>query len=154
MPRIRRCRSAIRRFAAAFLCMVMVAGQGTAETDALRTATQAAEAYAMTREGIAILIHVGDDIPNPHFASGDEFGDALVQRFENDFGVAAQAFPRANPDTPATVISYHIGHLVHGADSGTEIKDVQAALAAMPDVVAQFRLIQELGATLNNEAGN
>lgn len=124
-------------------------GTPSQELAELKAVTEAATAYAMSRDGIAIIVHVGDDIPNAHFASGEAFGAAIAAKFKADFQIEARAFPRQNAGTPATLISYHIGHLIHGAHDGSEIKDVQAALGAMPNAAEQFRLIQELGPALS-----
>lgn len=109
----------------------------------LDQADRAATDYAMNTNGVGILIHVGKDIPNRHFATADDFGRAVVGAFQSQYGVEAQYFLRQN-DAKATGITYHIGHLIHGAHNGTELKNVKQALAAMPEVVEQLKMVKSL----------
>lgn len=118
----------------------------TEELRAFDAAASAARDYAENNYGVGILVHVGEDFPNEHFATAQEFADLMVKLFEARHGTPAQAFLRPNPGTQNTGLTYHIGSHIHGANSGTEVKGVDAALAAMPDVVEQLRLVKELAA--------
>ena len=92
---------------------------------------------------MGILIHVGRDIPNEDFRTADEFGQALVAAFRQHYGVDAQYYLRQN-DAPATGVTYHIGHQIHGAENGTEVKTVDQAISDMPDTVTQLKIVKEL----------
>ena len=105
----------------------------------LDAADRAATEYARDHNGIGILVHVGQDIPNQHFATADEFGAKMVKIFNKRYGVEAAYFLSPN-DAPATVITYHIDTFIHGADNGTEVKDVKEALAAMPEAVEYLKI--------------
>lgn len=106
----------------------------------LDVADRAATAYARKNNGIGILIHVGaDSFPNKHFANAEEFGQRLVDIFDQKFGVEARFFLRQN-DARATGITYHIDTFIHGADNGTAVKLVGDAITAMPEVVEYLKI--------------
>lgn len=109
----------------------------------LHKADNAATDYAEQNYGIGILIHVGaNSFPNKHFATADEFGQTIVNVFKQKFGTDAQYFLSQN-DAMATGITYHIDDLIHGSDNGTEVKNVQEALQAMPEVVAFLKVAKQ-----------
>lgn len=112
----------------------------TDELRELRVASDATRDYAENNVGVGILVHVGQDIPNQHFATADLFGQKMVEIFEKKFGVEARYFLSPNYDAPATGITYHIDTFIHGADNGTEVKNVKEALAAMPEVVEYLKI--------------
>ncbi|MGX1498579.1 hypothetical protein ACSSV1_003630 [Labrenzia sp. MBR-25] len=114
----------------------------TEELRQLDAADRAATEYARDNYGVGILIHVGQDIPNSHFASADEFGQAIVRAFNQKYGVEAQYFLRQN-DARATGITYHIDTFIHGADNGTAVKNVKEALNAMTEVVEYLKIAKE-----------
>ncbi len=105
----------------------------------LGEASYAAREYAQTKYGVGILIHVGKDIPNKHFATADEFGEAVVRAFQERFGVEAEYFLRQN-DAKQTGLTFHIGKLIHGADTGNEVKTVKQALASLADVAGLLKV--------------
>lgn len=113
------------------------------EITKLIEATRSANKYAVSHYGVGIVIHVGQDIPNRHFKSADEFGQAVVNLFKERYGVDAQYFLSPN-DTKYSGMTYHIGHLIHGAGNGTEVKSVKQGLKAMGDVVEQLKIVKEL----------
>lgn len=113
------------------------------ELEEFHRASMAARNYAENNVGVGVLIHVGKDIPNRHFKSADDFGRAVVNLFKERYGVDAQYFLRQN-DVLATGITYHIGHQIHGAENGNEVKSVKQGLKAMGDVVQQLKIVKEL----------
>ena len=117
---------------------------GSQELCDLRNAADAARDYAEENPGVGILIHVGQDIPNRHFQTADQFGQALVQAFAKH-GVEARYFWRQN-DAPATGLSFYIGHLIHGQHNGTELKNVQQAVQAIPEVAVQTKELNGIAA--------
>lgn len=108
------------------------------ELKQLGAASYAAGKYARENYGIGILIHVGKDIPNKHFASADHFGRAVVNRFKKKYGVDSKYFLRQN-DARATGITFHIDDFVHGANNRTEVKNVKEAIDAMTEVVEYLK---------------
>ena len=116
----------------------------TSEGADLSCASDAARDYAENNPGVGVLIHVGTESfgEGKRFATPEAFGEAVVQTFEGRFGVSADYFLSQN-DAPATVLTYHIGDLIHGADNGTEVKTVREALEAMPEVASYVELIWE-----------
>ncbi|GAB5512224.1 MAG: hypothetical protein Rhims3KO_36250 [Hyphomicrobiales bacterium] len=107
-------------------------------------ADRAATEYAMTKEGVGILIHVGQDIPNQHIRDADHLGQLFVKRFE-DLGENARYFIRQN-DAPATGITYHVGHLIVGGHNGTEVRDLQHAWDSAPQAITQLNIARSLAA--------
>lgn len=107
----------------------------------LHRASLAAGEYAENNYGVGILIHIGNDIPNSHFSSGDDFGHAMVRLFQEKYGTDAQYFLSQN-DAKATVLEFYIDEYVHGADNGTEIKLVGEAIAAAPEVVGLLKSLK------------
>ena len=121
--------------------------ENTAWTEELRAfdkAAKEARGYAEDNYGVGILIHVGEDFPNAHFQTPEQFAQAVVGMFEQHLGTPAQAFLRPNPGTKNTGLTYHIGHLIHGAENGTEVKTVQEAIDTAPDVVEQLKLLKDI----------
>ncbi len=105
-------------------------------------ASRAARLYAETKDGVAILIHVGRDIPNQHVKSPDQLGQLFVGRFA-ELGEDARYFIAPN-DARATGITYHVGHLIVGAHDGTEVRDLQQAWDSAPQAVAQLKSVRSL----------
>lgn len=105
----------------------------------LHDAASAARDYAEANPGVGILIHVGQDFPNEHFQNADQFGQAFVNAFAQQ-GVEAQYFLWQN-DAPNTVMTFHLGHLIHGQHNGTEVKNVLEAMNAIPEVSQQLRIM-------------
>ncbi len=121
--------------------------QDTAWSDELRAFDQAATGardYAEQNFGVGILIHVGEDFPNEHFATPEDFANVMVGLFEGKYETPARAFLRPNPGTANTGLTFHIGHHIHGASNGTEVKNVGQSLAVMPDIVEQLRIVKEV----------
>lgn len=114
----------------------------TQELIAFDKASRAARSYAETKDGIAILIHVGKDIPNQYVKSADQLGALFVQRFV-DLGENARYFVAPN-DARATGITYHVGHLIVGAHNGTEVRDLQEAWDTAPDAIAQLKALRSV----------
>ncbi len=108
----------------------------------LRAAADAARNYAEENPGVGILIHVGQDFPNAHFENAAQFGQAFVNAFAAQ-GVEARYFLSPN-DAPNTVMSYYIGHLIHGQHNGTEVKTLRQARIAIPEVAEQVRVLNGL----------
>lgn len=129
----------------------------TPELRELRKAASAARDYAENNYGVGILIHVGEDFPNEHFENADQFAALMVDIFENKYGTPAKAFTRPNPGTANTGLTFHIGHQIHTDANSSEVKSVNQALASIPSVIEQLRLIKEIKAfevgqlTLENE---
>jgi opacity protein-like surface antigen len=121
--------------------------ENTAWTEELRAfdkAAKEARVYAQDNYGVGILIHVGEDFPNAHFQTPEQFARAVVGMFEQHLATPAQAFLSPNPGTKNTGLTYHIGHLIHGAENGTEVKTVQEAIDTAPDVVEQLKLLKDI----------
>ena len=112
------------------------------ELKELHEASLAAGQYAEDNYGVGILIHVGQDIPNKHFASADQFGETMVRLFKEKYGTDAKYFLRQN-DARATGMEFYIDEHIHGANNGTEIKDVKEAIAAIPNVVGMLKTLKE-----------
>ena len=89
------------------------------------------------------MIHVGRDFPNEVFETPQDYADALIMPFDRDHDVDAQAFFTPNPKSPGTGVTYLIGNMIHGYDSGNAVKGIVSAVDAMEDVVAQMRLAQK-----------
>lgn len=114
----------------------------TPETADLNCAVVAANEYAENNPGVGVLIHVGKDIPNARFPTPESFGQAVVDTFRSQHGVDAAYFLTQN-DARATGMEFYIGPYTHGADNGTELKNVTEAFYAMPEVAALLRVIWE-----------
>lgn len=108
----------------------------------LHKAATAARDYAESNIGVGILIHVGKDVPNKKIKSADELGQLFVKRFAA-LGVDAQYFLSQN-DAKASGITYHIGHLIHGAGNGSEVKLLREAWNSAPDVVEQLKIVKQI----------
>ena len=93
------------------------------------TAQTAAETYVAENPGVGVLIHVGQDFPNEHFENAEQFGQAVIHVFAQH-GVQAQYFLSPS-NAPNTGMTYYIGNLIHGQHNGTELKNVDQALAAV-----------------------
>ena len=115
------------------------------ELEELRKASDAATLYAENNIGVGILIHVGKDVPNSKVKSADQLGQIFVNRFKA-LGVNAKYFLSQN-DTEASGITYHIGHQIHGAENGTEVKLLREAWNSAPDVVEQLKVVKQLRQT-------
>lgn len=105
----------------------------------LDCAADGARDYARENPGVGVLIHVAQsNFPNQRFQNPDEFGAALVYTFQQRYGVEAEYFLSQMADeAPATGITYHLGDgLIHGSNDGTEVKNLQEALDAMPEVAS------------------
>ena len=113
------------------------------ELEELRKASDAATLYAENNIGVGILIHVGKDVPNKRVKSADELGQLFVKRFAA-LGVNAEYFLSQNGDAPSSGITYHIGHQIHGAENGTEVKGLKTAWNSAPDVVEQLKVVKQL----------
>ena len=117
----------------------------TSENADLRCSSDAAGDYALNNDGVGIVLHVGRDISRRSDAGA---APAKVQQyFINEFakhGVAAQVFPNSNSDALATVATFHIHDHIHGAASGTEVKNLKAALEAIPDAARQLKAAKVL----------
>ena len=117
-------------------------GNWTAETIALDKADRAATEYAEHNFGVGILIHLGQDVPNQRVRNGDELGQLFVDRFA-DLGTDARYFIAPNDDGRATVVTYHIGHLLYKA-SGEPVFGLQTAWDDAPKVVEQLKIVKQL----------
>ena len=116
-------------------------GNWTAETIALDKASSAARNYAENNNGVGILIHLGQDVPNQRVKNGDELGAMFVQRFA-ELGVQASYFIAPN-DAPATVMTYHLGHLLYKANDNP-VFDLQTAWDDAPKVIEQLKIVKAL----------
>lgn len=114
------------------------------ELEEFHRASTAARDYAENNVGVGIVIHVGKDVPNSKVKSADQLGQIFVNRFKA-LGVNAKYFLRQN-DTEASGITYHIGHQIHGAEDGTEVKLLREAWNSAPDVVEQLKVVKQLAA--------
>lgn len=110
----------------------------------LRAASDAARAYAETKDGVGIVIHVGQDIPNQHIRDADQLGQLFMKRFQ-ELGEDARYFVAPN-DSPATGITYHVGHLIVGAHNGTEVRNVKEAWNTAPEAITQLSITRSLAA--------
>lgn len=117
-------------------------GNWTAETIALDKADRAATEYAENNFGVGILIHLGQDVPNQRVANGDELGALFVRRFA-DLGAEARYFIAPNDDARATVMTYHIGHLLYEAN-GEAVIGLQTAWDDAPKVIEQMKIVKAL----------
>ncbi|MEM7663978.1 MAG: hypothetical protein AAF292_17175 [Pseudomonadota bacterium] len=113
----------------------------TAETIALDKASSAARKYAESNNGVGILIHLGQDVPNARVKNGDDLGKLFVQRFA-ELGVEARYFYWQN-DARATGLTYHIGHLLYETH-GEPIIGLQTAWNDAPKVIEKLRLVKAL----------
>lgn len=133
----------IRFLLLALLFLPSLALSQSVMTDEIREfheAALAARDYAENNYGVGILIHVGpDSFPNQHFATADDFGAVIVSAFQSQHNVDARYFLRHN-DVGATGMRFYIDDLIHGADDGTEDKNLAEALEAMTSVVEQLRV--------------
>jgi len=116
----------------------------TSEHRALRAASDAADRYAQNTFGLGIVIHVGEDFPNAHFESAEQFADVLVQLITGKYATPAKAFLRPNPGTPVTGLTFHTGPLIHGSENGTEVKSISQSLTALPEIIKALRLVKEM----------
>lgn len=114
----------------------------TEETIALDKASTAARDYAETNHGVGILIHLGQDVPNQRVKNGDELGQLFVDRFAA-LGMDARYFIAPNDDGPATVMTYHIGHLLYEAN-GDPVFGLQTAWDDAPKVIEQLNIVKQL----------
>ncbi len=112
------------------------------ELEEFHRASMAARDYAENNVGVGILIHVGKDVPNKRVKSADELGQFFVKRFAA-LGVNAKYFLSQN-DTEASGITYHIGHQIHGAENGNEVKLLREAWNSAPDVVEQLKIVKQI----------
>lgn len=112
------------------------------ELEEFHRASTAARDYAENNIGVGILIHVGKDVPNKRVKSADELGQLFVKRFAA-LGVNAQYFLSQN-DAKASGITYHIGHQIHGAENGNEVKGLKTAWNSAPDVIEQMKIVKQL----------
>lgn len=99
----------------------------------------AAHDYALNNPGIGILIHVGQDFPNQYFETPQQFGQAVVNAFRQQYGVEAQFFLSQN-DAPATGLNFLIGPHTFGADKDEQDMLVAEAQRAMPEAAGLLRL--------------
>ncbi len=113
------------------------------ELEEFHRASTAARDYAENNVGVGILIHVGQDVPNKSVKNADELGQLFVRRF-TALGVNAKYFLRQNGDAPSSGVTYHIGHLIHGAGNGNEVKGLKTAWNSAPDVVEQMKIVKQL----------
>ena len=113
------------------------------ELEEFHRASMAARDYAENNIGVGILIHVGKDVPNKKVKSADELGELFVKRFAS-FGVNAKYFLSQNGDAPSSGVTYHIGHLIHGAGNGNEVKGLKTAWNSAADVIEQMKIIKQL----------
>jgi len=116
-------------------------GNWTAETIAIDRASSAARDYAESNNGIGIPIHLGQDVPNQRVKNGDELGQLFVERFAA-LGAEARYFHRQN-DAPATVIVYHIGHLLYQVEEGP-VLGLQTAWDDAQKVIEQLKIVKQL----------
>ena len=116
----------------------------TSEVADLDCAADGARDYAENNPGVGVLIHVGTGSfgEGKRFATPQEFGEAVVRTFENRYDVNSAYFLRQTTG-PATGLTYHVGEFIHGANNGTEVKNVKEALEAMPEVAGMLRLLWE-----------
>ncbi len=118
-------------------------GKGwTPELIALDKASNAARTYAENNNGVGIVIHLGDDVPNQRVKNGDELGQLFVKRFA-EFGVNARYFIAPSKGSPATGLTYHIGHLLYKADDDPVI-GLQTAWNNAPDVIERLKAVKSL----------
>lgn len=116
------------------------------ELRALRQASDGARDYAENNVGVGIVVHVGEDFPNEHFQSAEQFADVLTGLIQQQYQTPSQAFLSPNPGSPNTGLTFHIGHLIHGTHNGTEVKTIQQALAEMPDIIEKLKIVKEIAA--------
>ncbi len=116
-------------------------GNWTAETIALDKADRAATAYAENNNGIGILIHLGKDVPNQRVKNGDELGQLFVDRFAA-LGIEARYFFWRTGGR-ATVLTYHIGHLLY-EPNGDPLIDLMTAWHDAPKVIEELKLVNLL----------
>ena len=110
----------------------------TAEQCDLKAASSAARAYALTDAGVAILIHLGGDIPNPHVQTAEQLGDYFVRRFaEHD--TESRYFITPNRGTN-TAMRFMYGNVTMGMEDGTEVRNVNQALASVANTAEEFWL--------------
>ncbi|MEL6172440.1 MAG: hypothetical protein AAFR02_10590 [Pseudomonadota bacterium] len=118
----------------------------TEELSELREATRQAIAYA-EQNGVAILLHVGEDIQNHDQSEAlllwvqDEFRKKFAAH-DLDVGI----FPSTNLDGRATVLTYHVGDHIYVPDGSNGVLNLQEADAAVPDVAEQAHLARQLAA--------
>jgi hypothetical protein len=108
----------------------------------LHCAATSAREYAENNFGVGILIHVGKDLPNEHFSSPHDFGAIMVRLFKEKYDTETEYFLTQN-DARATGLEFRIGEFIHGADDGTELKNVKEAVGSIPEVVGMLRLLWE-----------
>lgn len=119
----------------------------TDELIALDKASSAARRYAENNDGVGILIHLGQDVPNKRVKNGDELGALFVGRFAK-LGIKARYFVRQN-DARSTVIVYHIGHLLHEVDEDA-VLGLQTAWNEAPKVIEKLKAVKELSRLRSN----
>ena len=119
-------------------------GNWTAETIALDRASSAARDYAENHDGVGILIHLGQDVPNDRVKDGDELGAMFVQRFAA-LGTEARYFVSPAPDARSSGITYHIAHLLYGPDDD-KLHGLLTAWNDAPKVIEQLKVAKELQA--------
>ena len=124
----------------------------TPELRELRAASDAASDYAENNNGVGILFHVGRDLSGRADAESaiQTVADHFIQKF-NARNVEAKVFTSMNGDAPATVVTYHIDKLIHGAHNGTEVKGLKTALASIPDVIQQLNIAKSIAAAVNDQ---
>lgn len=115
----------------------------TEELSELREATRQAITYA-EQNGVAILLHVGEDIQN------HEQSEALLLWVQDEFRKKFAAhdlevgiFPRMN-DARATGLQYFVGDHIYTPVGENSLLNLQEADAAIPAVAEQANIARQL----------
>lgn len=146
----------------------------TEELREFHEAEQAAADYARNNDGVGILIHVGTQaaergiehnigqqiigwLDNPSTvpqefitehcidpAADEAEITAVLEHFAHMEGVEAQYFLSYMDDTPGTGVTYHINHLIHGADRGEELKPLIQGICTVPDVAESLPIARAI----------
>jgi len=118
----------------------------TEELHALREGTRQAIEYA-EQNGVAILLHVGEDIQN------HEQSEALLLWVQDEFrkkfaahGLEVGIFPRINLGGKATGLEYFVGNHFYKPEGSNGLLNLQEADAVIPDVAEQAHLARQLAA--------
>lgn len=116
---------------------------GDAHLCEFENASNAARDYARANPGVGILISVGTEtFPLGEYETAEQFGNAFIAAFSSQ-GVEAGYFLYYN-DSPTTNIVYYLGPTIHGQHNGTEVKGINQAVTAIPEVAEQVRIINGL----------
>ncbi len=111
----------------------------TSEICDLDIAATGARDYALESPGVGILVHVGQDFPNKHFETPQQFGQAVVNAFAHH-GVEAEYFLSQN-DGEHTVLNFYVAHLTYDADKRGGLKSINEAYKAIPEIAAVTKTI-------------